>query len=313
VSESDAELTRAAQAGDVVALGLLLARHRAGMRAVALSLLGHGPDTDDAVQDASLVALLRIGDVRDPAAVGAWLRMIVRNACRTRLRSVGELRFATEPVSPGATPDQVLDDHALRDWIWDAVGHLSPPLRLVMLLRHFSGTTSYQQIALACALPVGTVRSRLSQGRAKLAEALLSTADSAHGDAAVLTTASRRDAFETLLAAERGDFAHVLADRWSPDVLLLSGQRPLGGRELLLRGMESDLDAGVHQRVGNVIASRDIVIWEMDLLNPADNPGHCPPAVTWLMSLEKGRVERLRLYHPHAPDTVDVKVPRLEL
>ncbi|HEV7973883.1 sigma-70 family RNA polymerase sigma factor [Amycolatopsis sp.] len=70
-----------------MALGLLLARHRPGMRAVALSLLGHGHDADDAVQDASLVALLRIGDVRDPAAVGPWLRMIVRNACRTRPRT----------------------------------------------------------------------------------------------------------------------------------------------------------------------------------------------------------------------------------
>jgi DNA-directed RNA polymerase specialized sigma24 family protein len=87
VSDSDAELTRGAQSGDVVALGLLLSRHRPGMRAVALSLLGHGQDADDAVQDASLVALLRIGDVRDPAAVGPWLRMIVRNAYRTRPRT----------------------------------------------------------------------------------------------------------------------------------------------------------------------------------------------------------------------------------
>jgi RNA polymerase sigma-70 factor, ECF subfamily len=308
VSESDAELTRAAQSGDVVALGLLLARHRPGMRAVALSLLGYSPDADDAVQDASLVALLRIGDVRDPAAVGPWLRMIVRNACRTRLRSVGELRFATDLASSDATPDQVLDNHALRDWIWDAIEKLSPSLRMVMLLRHFSSTTSYQQIALACALPVGTVRSRLSQGRAKLADALLATADSAHGDAAILTAASRHDAFATLISAERGDFAQVLADRWAPDVLLLSGGRPVGGRDLLLRGMECDLEAGVHQRVANVIASRDIVIWEMDLLNPADDPEHCPPAVTWLMSVEKGRVKRLRLYHPHAPGTVDERM-----
>ncbi len=78
----DARLTRAAQAGDIAALGLLLEQHRAGMRAVALSILGPGPDADDAVQDATLIALCRIGDVRDPEAVGAWLRMIVRNQCR---------------------------------------------------------------------------------------------------------------------------------------------------------------------------------------------------------------------------------------
>jgi len=55
-------------------LGVLLARHQAGMRAVALSMIGYGPDTDDVVQDAALLALRRIQDVRNPEAVGPWLR-----------------------------------------------------------------------------------------------------------------------------------------------------------------------------------------------------------------------------------------------
>ncbi|MGH1553031.1 RNA polymerase sigma factor [Streptomyces sp. L7] len=67
---TDEELTRRAQAGDTGALGLLLTRHQAPMRAVALSLLGYGPDAEDAVQDAALTALRRIGDVREPAAAG---------------------------------------------------------------------------------------------------------------------------------------------------------------------------------------------------------------------------------------------------
>ncbi|MFB7570717.1 RNA polymerase sigma factor [Streptomyces sp. NPDC056165] len=57
----DAALTRAAQAGDVAALGQLLERHRAGMRAVALSVLGPGPDVDDVLQDAAVTALRRVG------------------------------------------------------------------------------------------------------------------------------------------------------------------------------------------------------------------------------------------------------------
>ena len=84
---SDAELTRAAQAGDAGSLGVLLTRHEAAMRAVALGIIGYGPDTDDVVQDAALVAVRRITDVRNPAAVGPWLRAVVRNECRMRLRS----------------------------------------------------------------------------------------------------------------------------------------------------------------------------------------------------------------------------------
>jgi RNA polymerase sigma-70 factor (ECF subfamily) len=78
------------------------------MRAVALSLLGHGPDVDDALQDAALVALRRIGDVRDPAAVGAWLRMVVRNACRMRLRAPVAVSLTEElaPPSSAPTPEQ---------------------------------------------------------------------------------------------------------------------------------------------------------------------------------------------------------------
>ncbi|MFC6079655.1 RNA polymerase sigma factor [Sphaerisporangium aureirubrum] len=301
---SDLELTLGAQAGDVAALGVLLARHQGGMRAVALSLLGYGPDVDDVVQDAAVVALRRIGDVRDPAAAGAWLRMIVRNACRTRLRSVREVWPVDEAALPSAdaTPEQVMERHAMRDWIWRAIEELSPPTRMAVMLRHFSnGVTSYEHIAAACGVPVGTVRSRLSQGRAKMAEALLATAATAHGDAAALAAASRREALATLEAAEKGEFARVLAERWSPDVTLLGGPGPIGGRDLLLRGMECDLEAGVRQHLAHVVAGRDIVIWEMDISNPAHDPDHCPPAVTWLMSLHRGRVHSLRLYHPHAP------------
>jgi hypothetical protein len=65
---SDETLVRDAQDGDTAALGLLIAWHRAVIRAMVLSMLGTGPDADDAVQDASLIALRHIGSVRDPAA-----------------------------------------------------------------------------------------------------------------------------------------------------------------------------------------------------------------------------------------------------
>ncbi|MEW9528209.1 RNA polymerase sigma factor [Microbispora sp. NPDC049125] len=296
----DVELTRGAQSGDVAALGLLLERHQAGMRAVALSILGPGPDADDAVQDAALTALQRIGDVRDPAAVGPWLRMIVRNACRSRLRRTNEAQSVHDLALPSAnaTPEQVLDRHALRDWIWHAIEELSPSLRMVLMLRHFSGITTYEQMAAVCGVPVGTVRSRLSQARAKLSEALLATAESAHGDAAALAAARRREGIETLEAAERGRFGDVLAERWSPDAELLDGRSRVGGRDFLLRGMECDLEAGVRQRLVHAVAGSDLTIWEMDIVNPADDPEHCPPGVTWVMSLDEGRVRRLRLYHP---------------
>ncbi|MBP2703090.1 sigma-70 family RNA polymerase sigma factor [Microbispora sp. RL4-1S] len=301
---TDAELTRAAQSGEVAALGALLERHQAGMRAVALSLLGLRPDVDDVVQDAALVALRRIGDVRDPAAVGPWLRAIVRNSCRMRLRATADVPFDEEWARPAdpqpgvPSPERALDGHALRDWIWHAIGQLSPQLRLALTLRHFTGVTSYEQIAAACEVPIGTVRSRLAQARATMARALLATADAAHDDAARLTAARHREGLETLAAAERGAFAEVVADRWWPEMELRGGGGERGGRDFAVRGMECDLAAGVRQRLRHTVAARDLIIWEMDMTSPPDDPAHCPPAVTWLMFLEGSRVRRLRLFHP---------------
>ncbi|MFD9189288.1 RNA polymerase sigma factor [Streptomyces phaeochromogenes] len=309
----DAVLTRAAQAGDVTALGQLLERHRAGMRAVALSILGPGPDVDDVLQDAAVTALRRVGDVRDPAAIGAWLRMIVRNGARSLLRGSAAFRPIDDLQLPStdAGPERLLEHHAMRDWIWEAVEELSPTLRLPLVLRHFStGVTSYERIAEACGVPVGTVRSRLNQGRAKLATALAATADAPHGDTARRTRASRVEARETLAAAESGRFGALLTERWSPEIALLRGNEPVGDRSLLVRGMDGDLDAGVRQRLAHAVAGRSLVVWEMDLLAPADDPDHCPPSVTWLMTLDDvGRPHRLRLLHPRPVQALQSLTP----
>ena len=298
---SDVTLTKAAQAGDVAALALLLERHRAGMRAVALSLLGPGPDADDVLQDAALAALSRIADVRDPGRVDAWLRMIVRNRCRDTLRRArSDASIDALPPLPDAAPgpEELLDRHAMRDWMWEAVEKLSPTLRMPLVLRHLTeGVTGYERIAQVCGIPVGTVRSRLSQGRAKLAEALAATADEAHSDTRARTEASWEEAYGTLAAAESGDFGKILMHQWDPEVALMSGSSRLGGRDQLAWGMETDLAAGVRQRPVNVVATRSLAVWEMDILNPADDPAHCPPAVAWIMTISGGRVSQLRLFH----------------
>lgn len=158
---SDADLVLAARAGDAGGFGALLERHRAGMLAVALSILGYGPETEDAVQDAALTAFARIDQLRDPAIAGAWLRAIVRTVCQMRVRARGaqeRRRVEERLLPPTAVPsaDERLERHALRNWVWCALEELSEPLRLPVLLRYFSGVSSYVEIATLCDVPVGT-------------------------------------------------------------------------------------------------------------------------------------------------------------
>ena len=185
-SPGDAMLARGAQAGDAISLGILFERHRARLHAVALGMLGHGPDAEDAVQDAIVIAIRRIGELREPAAAGGWLVAIVVNVCRARLR-----RRAPEPLGADAADlrgaldsvHETVERDALRDWVWAAVERLPEPQRVAIMLRHFSTAHSYDAIADICDVPLGTVRSRLNTARKQLADQLLATAATAHTDA----------------------------------------------------------------------------------------------------------------------------------
>ncbi|WP_396230432.1 RNA polymerase sigma factor, partial [Frankia sp. ACN1ag] len=180
----------------------MLARHRGEMMAVALAVLGRSAEAEDAVQDAMFLALSRIKDLRDPGAVGPWLKTIVRNCCRMQLRTrtpvpIGGL--ADESLRGSESdPSQTLERHAARDWVWHAMEQLSPPLRLVTMLRYFTDAMTYEQIAAMCGVPVGTVRSRLSTARAKLSQELLTGASSPHQDMTALTAARWQEAEQTL-------------------------------------------------------------------------------------------------------------------
>ncbi|MET8281558.1 sigma-70 family RNA polymerase sigma factor [Micromonospora sp. NPDC005174] len=298
----DADLVALARAGDAAALGVLLTRHEAGMRAVAVSLLGYGPDAEDAVQDAMVTALRRIGEVHDQAAVGPWLRTIVRNNARMALRGprpvpVADPDWFARPAT-GPTPEEALDSGALRDWVWHAISELSEPDRMVTLLRYFSEASSYEQIAAVCGVPVGTVRSRLSHARRALAGGLRTAATAAHADVRAAADARWREGRDMISTAMRGDFDRVVDDTWWPDAQMIVPGGPRGGRDLAVHGMTSDLQAGVRQRLRTVVSSGDVLLWETDLISPPDNPEHCPPTALWLQVLRGGRVRQLTLFHP---------------
>jgi RNA polymerase sigma factor (sigma-70 family) len=286
------ELVHAAQAGDAAALGALLREHEAGMRAVALSILGYGPDADDAVQDAMLIAVRRICEVRDPLAVGAWLRTVVRNNCRAVARRP---QRTVEMPAVVEGPEAALERSALRDWVWHAIGELSEADRIVTLLRYFSNVTAYDQIAALCGVPVGTVRSRLSHARTALAGQLRASAEAAHADAEANNKRRWREAGDVLTAAMRGDFHRVVGEMWLPSAEFVArAARVRGDRDFAIRAMAGDLERGVRQRLRHVVAGPGVTIWETDLISD----GACPPRAVWMHELRGGRVRRLTLFHP---------------
>ncbi len=291
---TDADLTRAAQAGDAAALGILLERHRARLLAHALQLVGH-TEAHDAVQDTFVVAMRRIGSVRDPAQVEGWLHTVLRTRCLDRLRARPAEADVPDVAAPAADePESIIEELALRDWVWTAVERLSDPLRLVTMLRHFSSCTAYADIATVCDVPVGTVRSRLNEARRILADELLRTASAAHGDAAART---RSEHARWSAAFDEAD-PDQLIESMHPDLEIRFADRAYDGREAYRAIVDADLSDGVRLVIDDVVVGRGITILESRFVNPAWDPFHCPPGMTQVAIGETaGLTKRLVFHH----------------
>lgn len=309
---SDADLVRAAQNGDAASLGALLERYRASLYGSALGILGYGPQAEDAVHDTFLVALRKIDGVKEPAAVGGWLHAILRNVCLMRIRSGwGEVlsdevhrHKAGDPFELSA--EALVDQLAVREWVWTALSELPEALRVTAMLRYFGSYASYEEISAILGVPVGTVRSRLSRIKLKLAEALLKTAGLEHDEARRLTEAGGRFFSEFYVEHNRGELNRDRLELFSEDVaLVFPDEGVLRGHDAWAEIFEGTGGAGVKVHSEKVLASRDVTVFEGSFENPPDDPFHCPPAMTQVFSYRNGRIQQVRFYYASRPGRED--------
>jgi RNA polymerase sigma factor (sigma-70 family) len=311
---SDAELVEAAQRGDAASLGFLLERYRAPLYGLALQILGHGPEAQDAVHDTFLIALRKIDEVREPAAVGGWLHAVLRNVCCMRLRAAqGELLFDEVPRyadrrNPESSAEESIDRLAMREWVWTALARLPEALRVTAMLRYFGSYSSYEEVSAILGVPVGTVRSRLNQVKIKLADALLETAGLAHYEARRLTESRARYFGSAWDEYNRGHGDGVMSTFSDAPVLAFSDGTVLGrldGREWLAEELEGDLGAGMKLHLTSVIASKEITVVEGDYENPRDDPFRCPPAISMVNFHHGEEVGRMHLHLAPRPRRED--------
>jgi RNA polymerase sigma-70 factor (ECF subfamily) len=169
----DRALLQAHVAGDRDAFGRLVARHRDRLYAVALRTLGPAEreEAADALQDALLSAYRGAAGFRGDAKVSTWLHRVVVNACLDRLR-----RRAARPTvpmpeqEPAGTTDALGDRETALD-VAAALAALPPDQRVALVLVDLQGLP-VDEAARVLGIPVGTVKSRCSRGRARLAVSL---------------------------------------------------------------------------------------------------------------------------------------------
>jgi RNA polymerase sigma-70 factor (ECF subfamily) len=179
---------------------------------------------------------------------------------------------------------------------------LSEPLRAVVVLRYFTRASSYDSMAAVLGIPVGTVRSRLSEARRKLGSLLREQASLEHGDHAALVR-SRRALFDEIHAQyNRGLGCTSLVAALRPDAVLhkASSRRVIRGAGVIARGIQGDIDAGMRLRLLDVIAGQDITVVEGAFDNPPEHPEHCPQFTTQVFFHQGDYIRAIRLHYAAA-------------
>jgi len=115
-------------------------------------------DAEDALQATFVEAARHYERMVEAGSPRAWLYAVARNLVAARQRRAGIVRWSVLPEDP---PAKIAVDSDVRlDVMRDAMGRLPESLREILELR-IGGDLSYQEIADALGLPVGTVRSRI--------------------------------------------------------------------------------------------------------------------------------------------------------
>ena len=145
--------------------GRLVREHGSAVRGLLRRMGAQASLADDLAQDAFLIGFQRIGDLRERAAFGGWIKQIAARLYIRRMR--GRLRLE-DPLD--SAPEAATDGEGLAGLRMDldaALATLSEAERLCVSLCHGAGLTQ-AEIATALNLPLGTVKSHVTRGLARL-------------------------------------------------------------------------------------------------------------------------------------------------
>ncbi len=187
VVQTDATLIARCQKADVAAFNEIVGRYKGKIYAYILRMTGSAEDAEDLTQEVFVKMYTSVHTFRAEASVSTWLFRIAGNLCidafrRKKTRGVplsldapleeSEGEGAGREVSDSElAPETLLGRKELAGHIEAAISRLPNKLRAAILLHDVEGL-AYEEIAEVEKVPLGTVKSRIFNGRVALRESL---------------------------------------------------------------------------------------------------------------------------------------------
>ena len=190
VREDEAPLIARSQSGDVNAFNQLVLHYQQTVYNVILRILGDRDTAADVAQETFIAAYRAIQSFRGGSSFGAWLLRIATNQAydhwrrtnRHPIDSLDSVMDEDEPHGAGllgtlvtteqaANPEEFLLTQELQALIQKGLQELPLDQRVAVVLCDVQGF-SYEEIAASTQTSLGTVRSRIARGRARLRDYL---------------------------------------------------------------------------------------------------------------------------------------------
>ena len=195
---------RRAQKGDAQAFEMLITPHEQMLWRVCWHYTHHQEDAADCLQEAMLKAWRAIKSYRGECSLKTWLYRIAATVCLDFLRKqkrLPETESADEmaedegftPVDASPTPDEVVIRRESADNIRAAIDALPAEMRTAIILYALQGM-QYEEIAEVTRTSVGTVKSRISRARQKIAKSLQDGGNNPPNPASITSEGGRKHA-----------------------------------------------------------------------------------------------------------------------
>ena len=182
---TEKDLIRRAKNGDHDAFGQLVLAHQNKVYTLCVHMVTNREEAEDLAQEAFLKAWRSLSSFQEESSFATWMHRLTTNVCLDHLRKQARRQNIstavslddeesnwTEPADHSQDPQQKLEQQEQRQLLTKALQELPEHYRRLIVMREVSGL-SYQEIADALNMDLGTVKSGISRARERLRKILL--------------------------------------------------------------------------------------------------------------------------------------------